>query len=117
MKRLFVGIDVQVQRPCAFAAVGASGSVIQSGWFPTATDGFQCLEPLAEKYELHFGIDAPRVPISKPRKWYWNGAKKEWRERKPSEKGVGRHCEVAVKAHNLANPQWTPLATEAPGNG
>lgn len=114
MKSLYVGIDVQVRRPCAFAAVDESGVVIQSGWFQTAIEGFQCLEPLSEHHELYFGIDAPRVPVSKPRKWYWNGSKKVWRERKPSEKGVGRHCEVAVKAHKLANPQWTPLAADAP---
>lgn len=87
---------------------------MQSGWFPTADEGFQCLEPLTKDYELYFGIDAPRMPLSSPRKWYWNGAKKEWRERKPTEKGLGRHCEVAVKVHGLANPQWTPLKRNAP---
>ena len=28
--------------------------------------------------------------------------------------GKGRHCEVAVRSLNLANPQWTPLMDDAP---
>jgi hypothetical protein len=27
---------------------------------------------------------------------------------------LGRHCEVAVKALGLGNPQWTPLRADAP---
>ncbi|MDF7825818.1 hypothetical protein P4B35_17445 [Pontiellaceae bacterium B12227] len=114
MKPLYIGIDVQVQRPCAYAVLEANGELLESGWFATAEEGFQCLEPLAESNLLHFGIDAPRMPLSNPRKWYWNGAQKAWRARKPAEKGLGRHCEVAVKAHKLANPQWTPMKKGAP---
>lgn len=114
MRKLFTGIDVQVQRPCAYAVIEEGGSLIQSGWFSSAEEGFQCLKPLAKDHRLHFGVDAPGRPLSNPRKWYWNGSKKEWRERKPTEKGLGRHCEVVVKAHNLANPQWTPLEKGAP---
>ena len=38
----------------------------------------------------------------------------EWRKKTASDKGLGRHCEVAIKAHNLANPQWTPKKKDAP---
>ncbi|WP_372806746.1 hypothetical protein [Pontiella sp.] len=103
-----------MSRPCAFAVVDATGTLLENGWFEHAREAFSALETLAARYRLHLGIDAPRQPLSEPRNWYWNGPKKVWRARKPSEKGVGRHCEVAVKAHNLANPQWTPLKKEAP---
>ncbi|VGO17345.1 hypothetical protein PDESU_05941 [Pontiella desulfatans] len=115
MNKLYIGIDVQVRRPCAFAALDESGTLMQSGWFPTAREGRRSLEPLAKGHRLHIGIDESRVPLAKPREWYWNGSKQEWRTRKASEKGLGRHCEVAIKAHNLANPQWTPMKKDAPG--
>ena len=70
--------------------------------------------PLAETHELHIGIDAPRVPIAQPRQWYWNGSKMQWRKKAKADKGLGRHCEVAIKAHGLANPQWTPMKQGAP---
>ena len=114
MQKLYIGIDVQLARPCAYAAVDEGGTVVHSGWFASAKEGFQCLEPLALSHELLFGIDAPRLPVPRPRQWYWNGAKEEWRARKPSEKGLGRHCEVVIKAHNLGNPQWTPMKADAP---
>ena len=31
-----------------------------------------------------------------------------WKRRK-FEAGLGRHCEIVVKAYGLANPQWTPV--------
>ena len=111
---LYVGIDVQLTRPCACAVVDESGTLVESGWFATANEGLRRLKPLAREHQLHVGIDAPRQPLPAPRKWYWNGAKKQWRKRTAAEKGLGRHCEVAVKAHNLANPQWTPLKKAAP---
>lgn len=58
------------------------------------------------------GIDSPRVPLPAPRRWYWT--RDRWRLRRPTEQGFGRHCEVAVKAHGIANPQWTPLAESVP---
>ena len=57
------------------------------------------------------GIDAPRMPLPEKRKWYWERKTRTWRPRKSSEAGFGRHCEVIIKAHNIANPQWTPLAS------
>ena len=45
---------------------------------------------------------------------YWQGSKRQWRPRRPSDKGLGRHCEVVLKALNIANPQWTPLIGDSP---
>jgi hypothetical protein len=63
---------------------------------------------------LYIGIDACRAPLTKPRAFYWNGTKRIWRKRASADKGLGRHCEVVIKAHNLANPQWTPMIKDAP---
>ena len=30
------------------------------------------------------------------------------------ERGAGRHCEVIIKAHGIANPQWTRQQADAP---
>lgn len=61
---------------------------------------------------MYIGIDAPRRPLDRPREWYWRRGR--WRRRAPGEQGHGRHCEVMVKAHGIANPQWTPLRADAP---
>lgn len=53
------------------------------------------------------------MPLKTPRKWYWSGKKQKWSPRK-GQKGNGRHCEVVISAHKLANPQWTPLEVDAP---
>ena len=34
--------------------------------------------------------------------------------RRKAQKGNGRHCEIVISAHRLANPQWTPLEEDAP---
>lgn len=60
-----------------------------------------------------FAIDAPRMPLPAPRAWYWRN-NRGWYRGADKEKGKGRHCEVVIKASNLANPQWTPLAGDAP---
>ena len=45
MPRLYLGIDVQVQRPCAYAGVDESGTVVWSGWFATAAEGLERIGP------------------------------------------------------------------------
>ena len=62
--------------------------------------------------QLAIGIDAPRMPLEKPRCWFWR--KGQWTKGSGSEVGKGRHCEVVIKALGLANPQWTPLEEDAP---
>jgi predicted nuclease with RNAse H fold len=114
MKNLFIGIDVQVKRECAFAMVDEGGALIDSGWFASAEEGYERLEPLSTSHRLHIGIDAPRMPLAAPRAFYWDGGKGRWRERRSGDRGMGRHCEVVVRAHKLANPQWTPPLHDAP---
>ena len=53
------------------------------------------------------------MPLQSPRQWYWVGNKRHWRKKTDKDKGRGRHCEIVVSAHQLANPQWTPLYNEA----
>lgn len=114
MKNAYVGIDVQLSRPCVAVTVDDAGNQIQTDWFDAPREIFQSLAVLAEEYELHIGIDAPRQPLSKARKWYWNGATQQWRKKTAKDKGLGRHCEVVVSAHKLAKPQWTPMKKAAP---
>ena len=121
----FVGIDVQIRRGCTYAVLDPEGSLIDSGWSdkgsiirPTPIN--QTISVLATVIEKHakgsaesvaVGIDAPRMPLPEKRKWYWERKTRSWRSRKSSEVGFGRHCEVIIKAQNIGNPQWTPLAS------
>jgi hypothetical protein len=52
--------------------------------------------------------------MSAPRQWYWDGAAARWRPRRSTDGGNGRHCEVVIAAHRLANPQWTPYRPPFP---
>jgi predicted nuclease with RNAse H fold len=121
----FAGIDVQVRRGCTYAVLDSEGSLVDSGW----SDKWSIVRPspieqtipvlvkVIEKYakgspeSVAVGIDAPRMPLPEKRKWYWEGKTRSWRPRKSSEAGLGRHCEVVIKAHNIGNPQWTPLVS------
>ena len=54
------------------------------------------------------------MPVPAQREWYWNSKTKNWRPRRPEERGWGRHCEVVISSLGLANPQWTPTVDLAP---
>ena len=71
------------------------------------------LKKLSKTGQIPVGIDAPRMPLNSKCQWYWNGNKKRW-NRRGSQKGNGRHCEIVISAHRLANSQWTPLEEAAP---
>lgn len=112
MTGLVIGIDVQAARGCPFAVVDESSRMIDAGWIPTAQLAAS-VQDLATRFRSAvFAIDAPRMPLVTPRDWYWRKGK--WSRRTNHEKGSGRHCEVVIAAHRLANPQWTPLAATAP---
>ncbi len=114
MDRAFIGIDIQEKRGCCFAAFKGDGTLIASGWFrEPAKDVVKFVERLKDMYTVSVGIDAPRQPLSSPRRWYWNRKCSRWTER-VAQRGYGRHCEIVVSAHGLANPQWTPTEQEAP---
>lgn len=114
MTSFYIGIDIQVRRKCSYAAIDELGALVESGWL--SDPEINAVE-LVQKFRISshtaVGIDAPRIPLSKKREWFWNGKKRRWKKR-GSETGTGRHCEVVIKAHNLANPQWTPLEGVSP---
>jgi hypothetical protein len=112
MTGFVIGIDVQAARDCPFAVLADGSRVVDSSWIPTAKLA-GAVRQLSNRYEgAVFAIDAPRMALPIPRAWYWrNGS---WQRGSGEEKGYGRHCEVVVAAHRLANPQWTPLVAAAP---
>jgi len=111
----FVGIDVQVRRGLPYCILNDRAEMTASGWVQGDGDERQAkrirdvIAEAAHGRHIAIGIDAPRMPLPDVRKWNWDGSKKRWRPRRPHEKGLGRHCEVVLKALNMANPQWTPL--------
>jgi hypothetical protein len=85
-----------------------------SGWFPNAeTDVVDLVKKWTKSAKIEVGIDAPRMPLISKRKWYWSGSRRRW-NRRNTQRGYGRHCEIIISAHRLANPQWTPVRGEAP---
>ena len=116
-----IGIDVQVRRPCAIAAIDSECRMRYSGWLETHRNGFVC-EALVDQLDRalgcrgawHFGIDAPRQPLSEARAWFWDRKTERWRARRGGERGWGRHSEVVIRSCGLANPQWTPPEAAAP---
>lgn len=115
MTQLFIGVDIQTSRDCCFTLVDEGGVIIESGWLGEDESEFtHLIRKLCENHKVTVGIDAPRKALSSPRQWYWDRSHRRWRPRDRSEKGYGRHCEVVISAHKLANPQWTPLAPNVP---
>jgi predicted nuclease with RNAse H fold len=110
----YLGIDIQIRRNCSYAVINDTGTLIESGWLSRAeVDAVNLVKRFSVTGQVIVGIDAPRIPLVSPRKWYWNGNHQQWEER-THQRGNGRHCEVVISAHRIANPQWTPLEAEAP---
>lgn len=112
----FLGLDVQA-KSCAWATLDEDASMLASGWMehdPPKELTKLVAELRKEGDELLVGIDAPRYTLPSPRPYYWDGSRRKWRCRRPSEVGWGRHADVVVSAHSLANPQWTPLPDRIP---
>jgi predicted nuclease with RNAse H fold len=116
----FIGVDVQLQRPCAFFVLDEDLAEVESGWLGNEDIPAACrsLQELAARHHAEsgrppaVGIDAPRMLLPALRRYYWKGG--QWTEKTPAEKGYGRHCEVAVKALNIGNPQWTRPLDQSP---
>jgi predicted nuclease with RNAse H fold len=105
-----LGIDVQVSRNCPFTAIDESGGFLDGGWICRPEDLAVVVTRLQDYGAVVVGIDAPRVPRAVPRALaFRSGA---WRAN--GGLGWGRHCEVVIKSLGLGNPQWTPLAPDAP---
>ena len=114
MKRVFLGIDVQEKKGCCFAVLDNDGVLISSGWFLSPKEEMvKLVSDLKKDNHVSTGIDAPRQPLLSPREWYWDRRGSKWR-RRIAQRGYGRHCEIVISAHRLANPQWTPIIGEVP---
>lgn len=113
--KAFIGIDVQETPGCCFAIIDENAVRLGSGWLDDPVEDVLLLvdDLINKNYDVSVGIDAPRTPLLSPRQWYWDGRHTTWRERRPGERGFGRHCEIVVRVHGIANPQYTPLAEEA----
>lgn len=99
---------------CCFAVFDNTGTLVDSGWFSNAgTKAAELLKKWSESGQVYVSIDAPRIPLTSKRQWYWSGSSRRW-NRRNTQKGYGRHCEVVISAHGIANPQWTPVKGEAP---
>jgi hypothetical protein len=117
---LYFGLDVQIRRNCSYFILNPQLECVDSGWLSgeahndICKDLFAVLKRLEKSgfNEIAFGIDAPRIALAEPREFYWKSDC--WRKRNAKDRGYGRHCEVILKALSIANPQWTPLANEAP---
>lgn len=114
MPSFFIGIDIQIRRNCGYAVIDEAGTLVGSGWFSKAEfEAVELLKKWSASGRVYAGIDAPRIPLVSKRQWYWNKSRRLW-YRRVSQKGYGRHCEIVISAHRIANPQWTPLRSEAP---
>lgn len=112
MANVYIGVDVQIRRDCPYCVLNEAGDMVESGWL-RSVELISDLQSLADRFPTAvFGVDAPRMPMPQPRSWYWRGGR--WVRSDGRDKGYGRHCEVVIAAHRIANPQWTPLAAEAP---
>ncbi len=116
----FMGVDVQIKRKCSFFILNKKLEQVDSGWLQGSQSSEICshLFNIINNWEengaahLAIGIDAPRIALSSPRQYFWIG--REGIRKTSKEKGLGRHCEVVVKALNIGNPQWTPLKDKIP---
>lgn len=117
-----MGIDVQIERGCAYFVVDQSADCVDAGWAKggslneTANRLHEIASNLLDGHQesVAIGIDSPRVPLSSRREYYWDGRRHSWRQRRPDEKGHGRHCEIVLKALKIANPQWTRMRPDCP---
>lgn len=117
-----MGIDVSEKRGLAVALMGRGGQPLDALWLRSGNpEDVRCLvESLLVRHalrpeEIIAGIDAPSRPLPAPRTWNWNGGTQRWLPLKAGCSGFGRHCEIIIKAHKLANPQWTPVLEQCPG--
>ena len=112
MVDFYIGIDVHAVHDCPYAVLDGDSRLVDSGWVHVDELTLRAGE-LGDRFApAAYGIDAPRQPLAEPRRWYWT--RREWRPKQESDKGIGRHCEVLLAAHNVATPQWTPLLSETP---
>jgi hypothetical protein len=114
--RFYAGIDVQISRGCAWYVLDAQKQYVDSGWVRNQVPEF--FRNLFMKLSVHhpdqiaIGIDAPRMPLAKPRARYYNKTDRSWTEK--AKASIGRECEVVINSHRIANCQWTGMPQECP---
>ena len=114
MNSFFIGIDIQVRRNCSYAVIDNEGVLVQSGWLSNPiSETIKIVQDFKGTAPTRVGIDAPRMPLIEKRQWYCDGSRRRWKAT-TNQTGCGRHCEIVLAAHRIANPQWTPLAENAP---
>ncbi|WP_054030191.1 hypothetical protein [Desulfatitalea tepidiphila] len=115
MASYYLGIDVQIRRHCSYAVIDDQGTLTESGWFSDdpLNDAVSLVKWIVLRRPVQIGIDAPRMPLETKRIWFWNGNQRRWNQSN-NRIGNGRHCEIVLSAHRIANPQWTPIKIQAP---
>jgi hypothetical protein len=116
----YLGVDVQIRRPCTYYLLDQHLGYLDSGNLAGSTmdETSQHLCALVLSLQAHgaremaVGIDAPRMGLPTLRRWVWRAG--GWGPKTSRDRGYGRHCEVAVKALGLGNPQWTRPAGDSP---
>src|ERR1700761_4180016 len=98
---LFLGIDVQVRRPCAYALLDADAKQLGGEWLPSDSaeavgELRRLIDALGGSPGVAIGIDAPRYALPTPREWSWHRTK-GWRPCSTEAEGLGRHCEIVIK--------------------
>jgi hypothetical protein len=116
MINYFAGIDVQISRGCSYYIIEGNKKFVTNGWvkkdIPKTIKTILSEICDGELEAVAIGIDAPRMPIKKLRIRYFDKKNNVWV--KKSKKCFGRECEVIIKSHNIANPQWTRTYAESP---
>ena len=116
MINYFAGIDVQISRGCSYYIIDRNKKFVTNGWvkkdIPKTLKTILSEICSGELETIAIGIDAPRMPIKKLRTRYFDKKNNVWVEK--SKKCFGRECEVIIKSHNIANPQWTRTYAESP---
>ncbi len=113
---LFAGIDVQINRGCAYYVLDHRKKWVAGGWIKEDIPaGFKklFLELSSGKTDrIAIGIDAPRMPLKKLRNRYFDRKEQRWEEREKL--SIGRECEVIINSYRIGNCQWTNTRDNSP---
>lgn len=112
----FAGIDVQLSRGCAWYVLDRSKKHVRSGWItkdiPVSFHKLFMELTNGDHLKITIGIDAPRMPMVKPRTRYYDRDSGSWFEK--AKESIGRECEVVINSHRIANCQWTNTLDNSP---
>lgn len=116
MIQYFAGIDVQLSRGCSWYVLDAQKNYVDSGWVrDQIPESFRVLFMSItgnDPGRIAIGIDAPRMPLQKARRRYYNKTDRTWTEKEKA--SIGRECEVVINSHRIANCQWTGMPEQCP---